>query len=220
MSKQGSKQESSKQGSSKQGGSSQGSSKQGGSSQGSSKQGGSSQGGSKQGGSSKGGNDKGPSKAVNASKAWQNLGSGDIRQQGGVRTIDQPNYEGLIEGLITAGQQDWLSTYAQNREITAMGLAKADNETRLGLGQFNLQGALAQAEATKFAASQQAEATKFAATEQARGSIETQRVASQSEERQIGLTGGETRTTNEQLEMFRRYKEQQDYSQARAAFRA
>jgi hypothetical protein len=70
-----------------------------------------------------------------------------------------------------------------------------ENQSNERLGQFNLQGVQAQAEATKYAAEQSAGATRFAATESARGQIETQRVASESAERQIGLTGAQERLT-------------------------
>jgi hypothetical protein len=168
-------------------------------------------GGSNRGGQGgKGGGSKGSGnrqEAVDRASNWQDAQTGQTQTKGGVRQFTQPDYTSLIEGLVAISQQDYNETYAQNRERTAINLANADNQTRLGLGNLNLQGVLAQSEAAKFAAS-----------EAARGSIETQRVASQSQERQIGLTGLETRATNEQLEMFRRYKEQQDYSQARAAF--
>lgn len=161
-----------------------------------------------------------------------------------------------------------------------------ENQSNERLGEFNLQGVLGQAEATKYASEQAAGATRFASTESARGQIETQRVASESAERQIGLTGaqerltavtrgeqerlgitatgeeerktvattgeqqrrtqaellagqerqigltgeqerltvGETarqqRETELQQELYRRFKEEKDYSQARAAFRA
>ena len=70
-----------------------------------------------------------------------------------------------------------------------------ENKSNERLGEFNLQGVQAQADATKFAAEQSAGATRFAASESARGQIETQRIASQSAERQIGLTGAEERLT-------------------------
>jgi hypothetical protein len=139
-----------------------------------------------------------------------------------------------------------------------------ENQSNERLGEFNLQGVRAQADATKYASEQSAGATKFAATESARGQIETQRVASESAERQIGLTGAEERlttvtrgeqerlgiaTTGEeerkttvtrgeqerlgigetgrqqretelQQELYRRFREEKDYAQSRAAFRA
>lgn len=128
-----------------------------------------------------------------------------------------------------------------------------ENKSNERLGEFNLQGTQAQAEATKYASEQSAGATRFAATESARGQIETQKIASDSAERQIGLTGTEQRKTQADLlagqerqigltgaeerltvgkqaqeqretelqqELYRRYREEKDYSQARSAFRA
>ena len=144
---------------------------------------------------------------------------------------------------LTAGQQQAANTFSQLLDQTnELQLAQADNQTRIQLGAQNLQGVQAQADATKFASSEQAgatkfasqqaaeaekfssvqsaEATKFAATEQARGSIETERVRSESLERQIGLQGEETRKTDLQSELFRRFKEAKDQLDALKAFKA
>ena len=149
---------------------------------------------------------------------------------------------GISENITSAQQQTFnlLSQFLNN--TNEKDLATADNATRVTLGSQNLQGIQAQADATKFASSEQAgatkfasqqsaeaekfssvqaaEATKFAATEQARGSIETQRVASESQERQIGLSGEETRKTDLQSELFRRFKEAKDQLDALKAFKA
>ena len=126
----------------------------------------------------------------------------------------------LIESLVTGQQQQWADAYAANRETTELALAQGDNETRLSLGNMNLQGVQAQAEASKFAATEGARGQIESSRLVSQAQIETQRIASQSQERQIGLTGEETRKTDLQSEMFRRYKEAKDQGDALRAFRA
>lgn len=138
----------------------------------------------------------------------------------GVRQLTSPTLSNSVEALLAAWQQNFAETYAANRETTELAIAQGDNQTRLSLGQMNLQGVLGQAEATKFAASEGARGQIESSRLMSQAQMETQRIASASEERQIGLTGLETRKTNEQSEMFRRYKEAKDQSDALRAFRA
>lgn len=155
----------------------------------------------------KGNNNKGNTK--DTGKAFLDTFLSDLQKKGGLNIVTSPTQSNAIESYITGQQQAWADKYAADREATEIGIAQADNQTKISLGQMNLQGVQAQAEAQK-----------FAATEAARGSIETQRVASESQERQIGLEGKETRETNLQSELFRRYKEAKDQGDALRAFRA
>jgi len=166
----------------------------------------------------------------------------DVRRRGRFDITTAPNQGPSIEALIAEQQQNFIREQLAKAQEVELSVAEADNATRVTLGSQNLEGVRAQAEATKFASTeqagatkfssqqaaeaekfssvQQAEAQKFSATEQARGSIETQRVASQSQERQIGLTGEEERKTNLQSELFRRFKEAKDQLDALKAFKA
>jgi len=183
----------------------------------------------KQGGG--GGNAGGNKAAKKLLKSFTKAFAPEVIKAAGANVLQSPNTAPGTEALITQQQQDFIrESLDKNRELEAS-IAQADNATRVTLGQQNLQGVQAQADATKFASTQQAEATKFSsvqaaeaqkfsATEQARGSIETQRVASESEERQIGLRGKEERETNLQSELFRRFKEAKDQLDALKAFKA
>ena len=158
-------------------------------------------------------------------------GGTTVTRDNGITLVDTPNTAPIIESLIAQQQQNAVREALNKAQETELAIAQADNQTRVTLGSQNLQGVQAQADATKFSATQSAEAQKFssvqaaeaqkfAATEQARGSIETQRVASESEERQIGLRGTEERQTNLQSELFRRFKEAKDQLDALKAFKA
>lgn len=208
------------------------------------KQGGKKQGGKKQGGKgNQNNNQNNRNRNQNQNQNQNQTSSGTssqdvlsaqqptVRRQGNIDVVTAPNQGPGVEALIAEQQQNFIrEQLAKAQELEAR-IAEADNATRVTLGSQNLEGVKAQAdatkfssvqeaEATKFASVQSAEATKFAATEQARGSIETQRVASESEERQIGLRGKEERETNLQSELFRRFKEAKDQLDALKAFKA
>lgn len=187
------------------------------------------QGGKKQGGKKQNNNNNNNRNPV---QDQQNATGGtNVTRENGITVVDTPNTAPSTESLIAQQQQAFAREALNKAQETELAIAQGDNQTRITLGSQNLQGVQAQADATKFAASEQAgatkfasvqsaEAQKFAATEQARGSIETQRVASESEERQIGLRGTEERETNLQSELFRRFKEAKDQLDALKAFKA
>jgi hypothetical protein len=100
-----------------------------------------------------------------------------------------------ILGVLGAGQAE---TFNERQAQAELDLQNLQNLSQEQLGQFNLQGVLAQADAQRFAASQSADATKFAASESTRGQIESTRISTQSAERQIGLSGEQERLTQGQ----------------------
>ena len=159
-------------------------------------------------------------KAANKEEQYARATGVSTKKGDGVTTVTVPTSEAAIEGMISLQQGADNERYRANERSHELITQANELASRQKLGELNLQGIQSQSEATKFAASESAGATRFAATEAARGSIETQRVASESQERQIGLTGRETRETDLQQEMFRRYKEQKDQSDALRAFRA
>jgi len=138
-----------------------------------------------------------------------------ISQVGDVDIVSSPETSGAVEALI-ALQQNRDNLLAREDERThELNLGVLQGQTQTTIADFNLQGVRSQSEATRFAAaeaanankfaaseaanaakfgaSQAAEATKFSATEGARGQIESQRVASESQERQVGLKGVQDR---------------------------
>jgi hypothetical protein len=186
----------------------------------------------KQGGKKQGGKKQNNNNNRNPIQDQQNATGGTtVTRDNGITVVDTPNTAPSVESLIAQQQQAFAREALNKAQETELAIAQGDNQTRVTLGSQNLQGVQAQADATKFSATeaaeaqkfssvQAAEAQKFAATEQARGSIETQRVASESEERQIGLRGTEERETNLQSELFRRFKEAKDQLDALKAFKA
>lgn len=117
------------------------------------------------------------------------LGDGqsiDVLTQSGDPALDISNATAISQNLLDAnliritGQQVLANTQEETRRATEV--AGIQN---LGIGR--------QAEATEAAAREAAGATRFAATEGARAAIESQRVQSQSLERQIGLKGAQDR---------------------------
>lgn len=180
--------------------------------------------------------------AKNSAQRFLDAFKAEIQKGAGADILRSPNQAAATEALITDQQQNFIREITASDQELEASIAQGDNQTRVTLGSQNLEGVKAQADATKFSATeqagatkfasqqaaeaekfssvQQAEAQKFSATEQARGSIETQRVASESQERQIGLTGEETRKTDLQSELFRRFKEAKDQLDALKAFRA
>ena len=203
--------------------------------QGNRNQGNKNQGAKKQGGGAK-------QAAKNSAQRFLDAFKAEIQKGAGADILRSPNQAAATEALITDQQQNFIREITASDQELEASIAQGDNQTRVTLGSQNLEGVKAQADATKFSATeqagatkfasqqaaeaekfssvQQAEAQKFSATEQARGSIETQRVASESEERQIGLRGKEERETNLQSELFRRFKEAKDQLDALKAFKA
>lgn len=104
-------------------------------------------------------------------------------------------FSGILDVLSNNQATELNAISSRNRvdEINAEGLSNQQ------IAKINLQGTRLQSEAAKYAAAQSAGATRFASTEATRGQIETQRLASKSAERQIGLTGAEQRATQQQL---------------------
>lgn len=127
-----------------------------------------------------------------------------ITKQGDVDIISSPETTPALEALI-AYQQNADNNIARIDERTHEGkLAEVQAQTQTTIADLNLQGiqatasaqqavGLAQASATETAARESSGATRFAATEGARAAIESQRIASQSQERQIGLKGAQDR---------------------------
>ena len=245
----------------KQSGKKQGNKNQGPKNQGSRNQGGKKQGGKKQSNKNQnrnqnqnrnnnnnnrnaggGGGGGGKQAGKNSAQNFLNAFKATIEKGAGADILRSPNQAASTEALITDQQQNFIREITASDQELELGIAQADNQTKVTLGAQNLEGVKAQADATKFSATeqagatkfasqqaaeaekfssvQQAEAQKFSATEQARGSIETERVRSNSLERQIGLTGEETRKTDLQSELFRRFKEAKDQLDALKAFRA
>jgi hypothetical protein len=128
------------------------------------------------------------------------MGGDGPRGIGNANVMQLPDFTGIwddIMGVLGAGQAE---TFNEMEAQYALDEQFLENQSREKLGQFNLQGTLAQAEAHKYASEQAAGATKFAATEATRGQIESTRLTAESAERQIGLTGTQERLT--QAERF------------------
>jgi len=215
-----------------QGNKGQGNKNQGNKNQGNKNQGGKKQGGKKQTTAPATGSGQASTSAVDASKDYLNtFVTKTLNLPGDIDLTTIPDSSSLLDLAISQQQQGFIREINNSNQAQELNLANAENKTTLGVAGLNLQGVQAQADATKFASSQQAEATKFSsvqaaeaqkfsATEQARGSIETERVRSESLERQIGLQGEETRKTDLQSELFRRFKEAKDQLDALKAFKA
>lgn len=131
--------------------------------------------------------DKNKNKGKTKSAGPQGTGNADVMQL--------PDYTSIwddVMGVLGAGQAE---TFNELEGQYALDEQFLENQSQEQLGQFNLQGTLAQAEAHKYASEQAAGATRFAATEATRGQIESTRLTTESAERQIGLSGAEERKT-------------------------
>lgn len=141
---------------------------------------------------------KGPS---NAQKAAQQFAAA---QQPTLQTIGQGKNAVTyvsVPGDTAATMNSLVAGTARMEDRIDMGfladqatiLKDRDNTIRATESANQLAGVGLQADATRFAASESAGATRFAASEGARAAITTQQIASQSQERQIGLKGAQDR---------------------------
>ena len=127
---------------------------------------------------------------ANQSPTVRTLGSGDQA----VTYIDIPGDSAATVSSLTDAQtrsNDRLDMIFLANQASI--LKDKDNAIRETESANSLAAQQAVAAANKYAASQSAGATRFAATEGARAAITTQKIASESQEKQIGLQGAQDR---------------------------